>query len=54
MTYSNNIGFQEMIQFTQKATASQQAQMDQVVRDENWAEYKELIATVLNIKLMGE
>lgn len=53
MTYSNNIGFQEMIQFTQKATESQQKRMDQVVRDENWAEYKKLIATVLHIELEG-
>jgi hypothetical protein len=51
MTYSNNIGFQEMIQFTQKATPDQQAQMDQVVRDENWSEYKELITEVLSIEL---
>jgi hypothetical protein len=51
MTYSNNIGLQEMIQFTQKASTDQQAKMDQAVRDENWAEYKELIATVLGIEL---
>lgn len=51
MTYPGNLGFQEMILFTQKATADQQAKMDQAVRDENWAEYKELIATVLGIEL---
>ena len=51
MTYSGNIGFQEMVQFSQKATAAQQAQMDQVVRDENWTAYRKLIETVLNIKL---
>jgi len=51
MTYSGNIGFQEMIQFSQKATADQQVKMDQVVRDENWVEYRKLIETVLNINL---
>jgi hypothetical protein len=51
MTYNGNLGFQEMVQFTQKATDDQQAKMDQVVKDENWVEYKELIATVLGTEL---
>jgi len=51
--FRKNMGFIEMLQFVDKATPEEQAQMDKIVKKEDWKEYKRLIAKVLNIKLMG-
>jgi hypothetical protein len=51
MTYQKNIGFQEMILFTQKATPEQQLKMDQVVAKEDWEGFRNLIKSVLKTDL---
>ena len=52
MTYQNNIGFMEMIQFVQVANKDQQKQMDEIVKNEDWESYKKLIKKVLKIELI--
>ena len=51
MTYKGNIGMMEMIMFSQAATPEQQARMDRAVSQENWIEYKLLVAEVTGIEL---
>ena len=51
MTYEKNLGFQEMMQFTQIATPEEQQQMDTVVASEDWKAYKLLINSVLKVNL---
>jgi hypothetical protein len=51
MTYHGNIGIMEMIKFSQVATAEEQARMDRAVAQENWTEYKSLVAEVIGVEL---
>lgn len=49
--YQGNIGFVEMINFTQKATAIEQETMDQAVNAEDWTAYQAIISQVLGVDL---
>lgn len=49
--YTGNIGFVEMVQFSNKATDIEQAAMDAAVNTEDWTAYQALISQVLGINL---
>lgn len=49
--YQGNIGFVEMIQFSNKATDTEQAAMDLAVSTEDWAVYQAIISKVLGVNL---
>ncbi len=51
MVYPGNMGAIEMINFFQKASKKQIAEMDDIVKGEDWKSYKKLINKVLGIKL---
>lgn len=50
-SYPDNIGFQEMSEFYQKASKSQITKMEKIVKDGDFAEFKNLIRKVLGVKL---
>ena len=47
----NNIGFEEMAKFYQKATPQQIKEMERMFKNENWDKFKSLIYKVLGVKL---
>ena len=49
--YPDNIGFQEMVKFYQKASSSQIKKMEKIVKDGNFEEFKNMIQKVLGVKL---
>jgi len=51
MVYPGNMGAIEMIQFFQKADKKQIAEMDRIVKGEDWDAFKKLIKQVLGVKL---
>jgi enolase len=51
MVYGGNIGFQEMAEFYQKASASEIKQMEKIIRKEDWDGFKKLIKRVLKVTL---
>ncbi|MDA3788098.1 MAG: hypothetical protein PF503_06350 [Desulfobacula sp.] len=51
MTYTKNIGFQEMVEFSQVATPAQQQEMDSIVAREDWVAFKKLVKSVLKTNL---
>jgi hypothetical protein len=51
-SYAGNIGFVEMVQFYQKATAQQIKQMESLVKKNSWIGVKKLFKNVLGVQLM--
>jgi len=49
--YVGNIGFQEMVQFYQKATKSEEKEMDKAVKNNDFKMFKDLILKVIGVKL---
>lgn len=49
--YAGNIGFHEMVMFHRKASKSEEAEMDKIIENEDWAAFKQLIKKVLGISL---
>ena len=49
--YPNNIGFEEMVLFYQKADSSQIKKMEKAIKNDDWDSFKNLIKSVINIKL---
>jgi len=43
MTYKGNIGFEEMVEFYQKADATTIKKMEAIVKREDWNGFKKLI-----------
>ena len=52
-SYKYNIGFQEMVEFYQKATKSEIKQMEALIKRDSWVGFKKLIKKVLGIELKG-
>ncbi len=50
-SYKGNIGFVEMVKFTEVATPQEQDQMDRAIAQENWEAFKGLINAVLGTDL---
>ena len=50
--YHGNLGFQEMVMFYRKANAQQEAEMEKIIKAEDWAGYKKLVKKVLGIDLI--
>lgn len=53
VTYSQNIGFQEMIAFYQQGTDEDIKKMERLVKAKNWIAFKKLIKKVLGVELKG-
>jgi hypothetical protein len=53
VSYKYNIGFQEMVQFYQKASSSEVKKMESLIKNDNWNGFKKLIKDVLGIQLKG-
>lgn len=49
--YAKNIGFEEMVLFYQKATNSQIKEMEQLIEQDDWDKFKQLIFKVLHLRL---
>lgn len=49
--YAGNIGFQEMIQFYQKASDDQIKKMEKLIKKGSWIGVKKLFKLVLGIEL---
>ena len=49
--YSMNIGFQEMVEFYQKANPKEVKEMEKIIKNSNWNAFKKLINKVLGIEL---
>lgn len=52
-SYKYNIGFQEMVQFYQKASPREIQKMESIIKKDNWIGFKKLIKQVLGIELKG-
>ncbi len=52
-SYKNNIGFQEMVEFYQKASSSEIKQMETMIKTDSWNGFKKLIKKVLGVNLKG-
>lgn len=52
-SYKYNIGFQEMVQFYQKASPREIQKMESIIKNDNWTGFKKLIKNVLGIELKG-
>ena len=50
--YKGNIGMIEMVKFAMEATQQQQYEMDAIVENDDWEEYKNLIDEVLSVELV--
>lgn len=51
-SYKGNIGFVEMAKFFQKANKTEISQMEQILVDEDWESFKNIINKKLKIKLV--
>lgn len=49
--YKGNIGFEEMVKFYKIATPAQEKEMERVIEEGDWDEFKELIKKVLGVNL---
>jgi len=49
--YPENLGFQELVEFYQKASKSEIDKMERLIKNDDWAEFKKLIYEVLGTKL---
>ena len=49
--YSMNVGFQEMVEFYQKANSREINQMERIIKKNDWNAFKTLIKRVLGIDL---
>lgn len=49
--YAANIGFEEMVKFYKKASKSEEAEMEKILRKSDFDAFKKLIAKVLGVKL---
>jgi hypothetical protein len=49
--YAGNIGFQEMVEFYQKATEAQVKKMEALVKKNNWKGVKALFKAILGVEL---
>lgn len=52
-SYKYNIGFEEMVNFYQKASSSELIQMQKIIKKDNWTAFKKLIKNVLGVNLKG-
>jgi hypothetical protein len=52
-SYKNNIGFQEMVEFYQKASSSEIKQMENMIKNDSWNGFRKLIKKVLGVNLKG-
>ena len=53
VAYKYNIGFQEMVQFYQKASPHEIKLMEVLIKKDSWNGFKKLIKNVLGIDLKG-
>ena len=52
IAFGGNIGFEEMVKFYQKATSADTAEMEKVIRANDWNAFKKLIKRVLKVNLV--
>jgi len=52
-SYKYNIGFQEMVDFYQKASPKEVQQMENLIKKDSWHGFKRLIKKVLGVDLKG-
>ena len=52
-SYKYNIGFQEMVDFYQKASPKVVQQMENLIKKDSWHGFKRLIKKVLGVDLKG-
>jgi enolase len=50
-SYDANLGFEEMVQFYQKANDREIAKMESLIKREDWSGFKKLIQQVTGVKL---
>jgi hypothetical protein len=51
MSYDENVGFSEMVQFYKVATPSEIQQMASIVKGDDWESFKKLIKRVIGVTL---
>jgi enolase len=50
-SYIGNLGFQEMVELYQKATADEIKKIEDVIKENNWKEFVKLVKKILGITL---
>jgi HPt (histidine-containing phosphotransfer) domain-containing protein len=50
-SYKGNIGFMEMVQLYQKATPKEVEEIEEIIRKNDWDEYKRIVKRILGINL---
>lgn len=50
-SYAMNVGFEEMVNFYQKASNSEIKQMEKIIKKEDWNAFKKMIKKVLGVNL---
>ena len=50
-SYMGNIGFVEMCKFWKEASKDEENKMNRIIKNEDWEEFKNLIFSVINVKL---
>jgi len=50
-SYIGNLGFQEMVELYQKATADEIKKLEDVIKENNWKEFVKLVKKILGITL---
>jgi hypothetical protein len=51
LSYTSNLGFQEIMMFYQKATHNQIEELERVCKKADWESFKRLVHNVLGIQL---
>lgn len=52
LAYKGNVGFSEMVSFYKKATNKEIEEMEVIIQNNNWNDFKNLIKKVLGVNLL--